>query len=139
MRDAMVVSQRLEMVRRIAREIEGYVVELGSDGRLLSLQLDELMAGVEVDRELVVRDYLVEGSGRRRRSVEDALAELDALSAADLLDVSAVAKAIDGSARAPLPVPRARRRSRTAGRAAEPAGGSSAASWWCRCSSSAPT
>ena len=92
-RDAMVVSQRLEMVRRIAREIEGYVVELGTDGRLLSLQLDELMAGVEVDRELVVRDYLVEGTGRRRRSVEDALAALDGLSAADLLDLSAVAKA----------------------------------------------
>jgi len=93
-RDAMVVSQRLEMVRRIAGEIEGYVVELGTDGRLLSLQLDELMAGVEVDRELVLRDYLVEGSGRKRRTVEDALAELDALSASDLLDLSAVAKAV---------------------------------------------
>jgi diadenylate cyclase len=93
-RDAMVVSQRLEMVRRIAGEIEGYVVELGTDGRLLALQLDELMAGVEGDRELVVRDYLVEGSGRRRRSVEDALEALDALSAADLLDLSAVARAI---------------------------------------------
>ena len=57
-RDAIAVSQRLEMVRRIAGEIEGYVVELGTDGRLLSLQLDELMAGVEQERELVVRDYL---------------------------------------------------------------------------------
>jgi diadenylate cyclase len=93
-RDAMVVSQRLEMVRRIAGEIEGYVVELGTDGRLLSLQLDELMAGVESDRELVLRDYLVEGSGRRKRSLDDALAELDSLSASDLLDLSAVAKAV---------------------------------------------
>ncbi|MCW2584805.1 MAG: integrity scanning protein disA, partial [Frankiales bacterium] len=38
-RDAMAVSQRLEMVRRIAAEIEGFVVELGTDGRLLILQL----------------------------------------------------------------------------------------------------
>ena len=52
-RDAMAVSQRLEMVRRIATEIEGYVVELGTDGRLLALQLDELMAGVDGERELV--------------------------------------------------------------------------------------
>src|SRR5256885_4019578 len=37
-RDAMSVSQRLEMVRRIADEIEGFVVELGTDGRLLALQ-----------------------------------------------------------------------------------------------------
>jgi diadenylate cyclase len=93
-RDAMAVSQRLEMVRRIASEIEGYGVELGTDGRLLSLQLDELMAGVEGERELVVRDYLVSGSGRRARKLEDSLAELDALSAADLLDLSAVAKAV---------------------------------------------
>ena len=93
-RDAMAVSQRLEMVRRIATEIEGYVVELGTDGRLLSLQLDELMAGVDGERELVVRDYFVPGTGRRARSLEDALAELDSLSAADLLDLSAVAKAV---------------------------------------------
>lgn len=92
-RDAMAVTQRLEMVRRIAAEIEGYVVELGTDGRLLSLQLDELMAGVEGERELIVRDYLVSGSGRRQRSVEDALAELDGLTAADLLDLSLVARA----------------------------------------------
>ncbi len=93
-RDAMAVSQRLEMVRRIAAEIEGYVVELGTDGRLLSLQLDELMAGVEGERELVVRDYLISGSGRRSRTLEDALAELDSLSAGELLDLSAVARAV---------------------------------------------
>ena len=93
-RDAMAVSQRLEMVRRIATEIEGYVVELGTDGRLLSLQLDELMAGVDGERELVVRDYLVPGSGKRSRKLEDALGELDSLSAAELLDLSAVAKAV---------------------------------------------
>ena len=60
-RDAVAVSQRLEMVRRIAEEIDGYVVELGTDGRLLSLQLEELMAGVEQERELIVRDYLPSG------------------------------------------------------------------------------
>ncbi len=93
-RDAMAVSQRLEMVRRIATEIEGYVVELGTDGRLLSLQLEELIVGVDGERELVVRDYLVEGTGRKRRSVPDALLDLDALSPTDLLDLSAVAKAV---------------------------------------------
>src|SRR6476620_642921 len=93
-RDAMAVSQRLEMVRRIAAEIEGYVVELGTDGRLLSLQLDELMAGVEQERELIIRDYLISGSGRRSRSVEDALAELDGLSGQDLLDLTVIAKAV---------------------------------------------
>ena len=56
-RDVAVVAQRLEMVSRIAREIDDYVIELGTDGRLLSLQLEELVTGVEAERELVVRDY----------------------------------------------------------------------------------
>ncbi len=93
-RDVAAVGQRLEMVRRIAGEIEGYVVELGTDGRLLSLQLDELISGVDDDRRLVARDYVPQGGGRKSRRVEDALAELDALSATDLLDLSVVARAL---------------------------------------------
>ncbi|WP_456245978.1 DNA integrity scanning diadenylate cyclase DisA [Longispora urticae] len=92
-RDAMAVVQRLEMVRRIADEIEGYVIELGTDGRLLALQLDELMAGVDADRTLVVRDYLA-SPRRTSRSVGDALAELDGLSATELLDLTLVGKAL---------------------------------------------
>ena len=91
-RDAVAVVQRLEMVRRIADEIEGYVVELGTDGRLISLQLEELMAGVDSDRTLVIRDYLP--SARKPRSYEEAVADLDRLTANDLIDLSAVAKAI---------------------------------------------
>ncbi len=91
-RDAMSVSQRLEMVRRISDELDGYVIELGTDGRLLSLQLEELMGGVGEERLLIVRDYLP--SGRRQRSVEDSLGELQALSATDLLDLSLVARAV---------------------------------------------
>ena len=91
-RDAVAVVQRLEMVRRIADEIAGYVVELGTDGRLLALQLDELMAGVDADRTLVIRDYLP--VGRKARTLDEALVELDLLTATELIDLVAVAKAI---------------------------------------------
>ena len=47
------------MVRHIASEIRAYLLELGTEGRLVALQLAELVAGVETDRELVVRDYLL--------------------------------------------------------------------------------
>jgi diadenylate cyclase len=90
-RDAMSVSQRLEMVRRIADEIEGFVVELGTDGRLLALQLDEMLAGVEEDRGLLVRDYLP-GGGRRPRTIDQVLTDLRSLSATELLDLSAVSR-----------------------------------------------
>jgi diadenylate cyclase len=92
-RDVSAVAQRLEMVRRIAGEIESYVVELGTDGRLLTLQLDELIAGVEPDRELIARDYLPATTGRRARTVEQVLGELDQLDALELLDLNSVARA----------------------------------------------
>ncbi|GAA0379957.1 DNA integrity scanning diadenylate cyclase DisA [Microbispora corallina] len=85
-RDVAVVVQRLEMVRRIAGEIEGYVVELGTDGRLLSLQLEELVAGVERDREQIIRDYVPDPPDHL-----EAMRELDELSSTGLLDLSKVA------------------------------------------------
>jgi diadenylate cyclase len=91
-RDAAIVSQRLEMVRRIADEVTGQVVELGTDGRLLALQLDELMAGVDADRELIARDYVP--TGRRARTSEQVLRDLADLSAVDLLDLTQVARAM---------------------------------------------
>src|SRR4051812_21947310 len=91
-RDVAVVAQRLEMVTRIASEIEDYVLELGTDGRLLSLQLDELVTGVDNERELVVRDYLP--TSRRKRTHEEVLADIEGLSPTDLVDVAAVADAL---------------------------------------------
>ncbi len=83
---------RAEMVRRVAGEVERYVAELGVDGRLLRLQLDDLAAGVEQDQRLAVRDYLRPG-----RAVElgDVLGELARLSPEELSDAAKVAKALD--------------------------------------------
>jgi diadenylate cyclase len=92
-RDVCVVAQRSEMVRRIHHEVNNYLVELGTEGRLLSLQLNELVAGVDKDRMLLMRDYLVPASNRRKRGVDNGLEELDSLSEVDLLDLARVAKA----------------------------------------------
>ena len=76
-RDVATVLQRAEMVRRIAEEIEGYVVELGADGRLVMLQLDELIGGVEDDRRLVAKDYFHPSADIELRTVLHSLATLD--------------------------------------------------------------
>ena len=95
-RDVSVVVQRLEMVRRISEEIAHYVIELGTDGRLLSLQLDELIGGVGPDRDLVVRDYLESTrSDRTMAEVTDALSDIEA---ADLVDLASVARVVGFSA-----------------------------------------
>ncbi|MCL2849784.1 MAG: DNA integrity scanning diadenylate cyclase DisA, partial [Micrococcales bacterium] len=89
-RDVATVVQRLEMVRRITDEIDGYVIELGTDGRLMSLQLDELVGGIGADRELVIRDYV----DTSRREVAAVLAELSELDATALLDPVRIARVL---------------------------------------------
>jgi diadenylate cyclase len=90
-RDVVSVLQRAEMVRRVAEEIELDIIELGVDGRLVRLQLDELMGGVEDDRRLVIKDYFHEDAGWHVDEALDALAELGT---EDLLDLKAVGGAL---------------------------------------------
>jgi len=109
MADIALVAQRLEMVGRVTDEIGGYLVELGTDGRQLGLQLEELTAGIGRERELLFRDYapstqnaaeLPEGSpigapggaaGSRAAAGDHALSELGP---DELLDLPSVAAAI---------------------------------------------
>jgi diadenylate cyclase len=91
-RDVTAVLQRLEMVRRISAEIQDYVVELGTDGRLLSLQLEELIGGLGNDRELVIRDYLP--ATKSDLTFEEALLNLEALNSVELLDLAAGSRAV---------------------------------------------
>jgi diadenylate cyclase len=87
-RDVVTVLQRAEMVRRIAEEVESYNIELGTDGRLVRLQLEEMLAGVSDDRRDVIRDYLVNSTSEE---ADQALARLGSLSTERILDLGAVA------------------------------------------------
>lgn len=89
-RDFLNVLQRVEMVRRIADEIESYIAELGTDGRLLQLQLDELMWGVESERGLVIRDYIPD----RRRKVATISDALDEVPSQALLNLETIAEVV---------------------------------------------
>jgi diadenylate cyclase len=93
-RDVVLALQRAEMMRRIAQEVEDHVVELGSEGRLIQLQLDELVASVGGERELVVRDYLAD----RRRKLSRVLDDISEVGTDDLLDAERIAEilAYDG-------------------------------------------
>jgi len=58
--DVLTVMQRAELVTRMAVEIERYIVELGSEGRLIEMQLEETMVGVAGDKAALLHDYLAE-------------------------------------------------------------------------------
>lgn len=92
LRDVMTVVQRLEMVRRIGLEIDNDAVELGTDGRQLRLQLEELLGGNDTARELIMRDYHANPDAPSKAQVATTLAELDALSDTELLDFTALSR-----------------------------------------------
>ncbi len=87
--DVVGAIQAAEMVQRIAKEVAGYLVELGDDGRLVRLQMAELCDGVAQSLRLVVRDYLrwpAPGAGAARESVDRVIDHLATLSGDELLD-----------------------------------------------------
>jgi diadenylate cyclase len=87
--DVLTVLQRAELVTRMAVEIERYIVELGTEGRLIEMQLDETMVGVAADKAALVHDYLSEDSDDNFASVADQLARLPH---PDLLDFGRLAE-----------------------------------------------
>ncbi|QPK81555.1 DNA integrity scanning protein DisA [Schaalia sp. ZJ405] len=88
-RDVATVIQRMEMIRRITAEINGYLEELGSGGRLLALQVDDLVRGSASERALVLRDYIRDSADVAR--VEK---ELTDLGGDKLVDLTAIANVL---------------------------------------------
>jgi diadenylate cyclase len=74
--DVLTVLQRAELVTRMAVEIERYIVELGSEGRLIEMQLEETMIGAAGDKAALVHDYLAEPGDDGFAMVLDQLARL---------------------------------------------------------------
>ncbi|MHA7263030.1 DNA integrity scanning diadenylate cyclase DisA [Arthrobacter sp. TMN-37] len=91
-RDVAITLQRQEMVRRISEEISQYVLELGVDGRLLSLQVEELTTGLGPGSEMVLRDYMDPSSNGS--TPEERVAILQGFSSTDLIDLGTIASVL---------------------------------------------
>ena len=87
--DVLTVVQRAELVTRMAVEIERFIVELGAEGRLIEMQLEETMVGVAGDKAALVRDYISEPGDDSHAGVLDSLARLPHQ---DLLDFGRLAE-----------------------------------------------
>src|SRR4051795_10438202 len=87
--DVLIVLQRAEMTTRMAAEIERDCVELGDEGRLIRMQLQELIGDAPAERTAVVFDYHVEGAGPRAAL---ALEALHAMAYRHLLEAERIAE-----------------------------------------------
>src|SRR5947209_14726446 len=87
--DVLTVLQRAELVTRMAVEIERYIVELGTEGRLIEMQLEETTVGTAAERAALVRDYLYEYTDE---GFAAGLEEIGRLPHQDLLDFGRLAE-----------------------------------------------
>ena len=80
--------QRAEMVMRIAEEVNRAIDELGEEGRLLEMQLDETVGDLEKQEMLIIKDYIAPG---RKRTAEKILEEIKKIDYDNLLKSQKIA------------------------------------------------
>lgn len=85
--DVATAIQRTEMVMRIVEEVELYIIELGNEGRLISMQLNELTKNIERDGMLLIRDYISD-----EVELTEVYKGIQKLSQTELLDLEAISK-----------------------------------------------
>ena len=90
LQNVIVAIQRAEMVMRIVEEIQRQIYELGDDGRLVKMQLEELIGGLEKEETLIIKDYIV--PGRKKRTPEKVIESLEELEFEELSQESVIAK-----------------------------------------------
>lgn len=56
--DVAIAIQRSEMVMRVVYEIEMYISELGNEGKLVSMQLEDIIGTIDEECILLARDYI---------------------------------------------------------------------------------
>ncbi len=81
--------QRMELLRKISEEVQKSIYELGTEGRLIQKQLDELTYGIDQEELLVIRDYATNG-----KEPEAVFNEIKELEHDDLLEDTIISKAL---------------------------------------------
>ena len=81
--NVIVSIQRAEMVMKVVEEVKKSMDELGEEGRLIQMQLEELVGGMEKEELLIIKDYIAPG---KKRTSEKVLNEIKSLSHDELMN-----------------------------------------------------
>ncbi|HHX94435.1 MAG TPA: DNA integrity scanning protein DisA [Clostridia bacterium] len=88
--DVIKVIQRALLVLRIIEELELYICQLGSEGKLVNMQLKELDSGLREEIILVLKDYYCPNESNACE--EELLENMVAYSAGHLLDTTDISR-----------------------------------------------
>lgn len=82
---------RSEIIMRMETEVKRNVIELGNEGRLINMQLEEIMVNVESEEKKIIQDYMIPKKNGST-TVETILAEIRKLEKKDLLIAEKIIK-----------------------------------------------
>ena len=85
------VIQRAEMTMRMAGEVKKRIIELGEEGRLVEIQLDELIGGLEKEEKLIIKDYIAPG---KKRTLDKVFNQIIDLEYEELMNKNTIAKVL---------------------------------------------
>lgn len=91
------VIHRTQMVLRITMEIENFITELGNEGRLINMQMEELIGNTEEEAWLLYKDYAKEDSDEKIREI---ISGLKHLTDEELLDMGQIVRLLGYSSAA---------------------------------------
>lgn len=83
------VIQRAEMTMRMSEEVKKRIIELGEEGRLVEIQLDELIGGLEREEELLIKDYI---TPNKKKNIDKVINEIVDLEYEELMNQHTIAK-----------------------------------------------
>jgi diadenylate cyclase len=92
------VLQRIEMVLRIKSEVAKYICELGVEGRLVSMQLEELVSNIEEEAHMFIRDYCRDAG----QSPDQVLQDMKKLSSDEMMDMTSFLRILGFSSHASM-------------------------------------
>ena len=85
--NVIIAIQRAENCMRVVAEVNRYIIELGDEGRLIELQLTELTKNLDIEENLLIKDYL-----RSEEPVDEVINKIAELSRNELMDSNYLAK-----------------------------------------------
>ena len=88
--EVLQVFHRYIMVLRIKAELLSYLNELGTEGRLIRLQMNEILADIETEGKWLIKDY----TANKDEKPKEVISRLQELSMQEKLDESALMKVL---------------------------------------------
>ncbi|WP_251553854.1 DNA integrity scanning diadenylate cyclase DisA [Neobacillus muris] len=86
--DFLMVLHRFEMVLKIKNELLAFLYELGTEGRLIRLQMNEILTGLEEEIKLMIKDY----ANHREINPDETLQRMQSLAQSGAIEDTALLK-----------------------------------------------